>query len=317
MTRPVVVLPDPGFADEGEDLAALDRQVDPVDRSDVHRRSSGERVDEARPDREVDLETLEPDQLGHGCWTAGWTTGSSRPPAANGGPPDDIGRADGDGPIAARDVEMAGDAHAVRIDDLRRLDLTADVHRRRAARIEPAADRRVAQVRRRAGDRLEAAPVGVDVRECAEELLRVRVSRRPEDPRDRTLLGDLAGVHDQGLVAGLGDDRQVVGDQDERQAELASETLEQLEDLRLDHDVERGRRLVADDDRRVAGEGHRDHRPLAHPARQLVRVGRGAPARDPDELEQLGSRACASCRATARGGPRSARRSGRRSVGPG
>ena len=88
-------------------------------------------------------------------------------------------------------------------------------------------------------------------------------------------------------VAGLGDDRQVVGDEDQRQAELAAEALEQLEDLGLDHDVEGGRRLVADDDRRVAGEGHRDHRPLAHPARQLVRIGGGALARDADELEQL------------------------------
>ena len=33
--------------------------------------------------------------------------------------------------------------------------------------------------------------------------------------------------------------------------ELAAEVLEQLEDLGLDHDVERGRRLVADDDRRA------------------------------------------------------------------
>ena len=88
---------------------------------------------------------------------------------------------------------------------------------------------------------------------------------------DRALLGDPAGVHDQHPVARLGDDRQVVGDEDQRQAELVAEALEQLEDLGLDHDVEGGRRLVADDDRRVAGEGHRDHRPLAHAARQLVR----------------------------------------------
>ena len=70
--------------------------------------------------------------------------------------------------------------------------------------------------------------------------------------------------------------------------ELVAQLLEQLEDLRLDHDVEGGRRLVADDDRRVAGQGHRDHRPLAHAARQLVRVGAGPLACGmPDELEQL------------------------------
>ena len=69
--------------------------------------------------------------------------------------------------------------------------------------------------------------------------------------------------------------------------ELAPEVLEQLQDLGLDHDVERGRRLVADDDRRVAGEGHRDHRPLAHPAGQLVRVAAPRASRDADQLEQL------------------------------
>jgi hypothetical protein len=48
--------------------------------------------------------------------------------------------------------------------------------------------------------------------------------------------------------------------------------LHQVEDLRLDGDVERGRRLVGDQQRRAAGQRHRDHRPLAHAARQLVRI---------------------------------------------
>jgi hypothetical protein len=43
--------------------------------------------------------------------------------------------------------------------------------------------------------------------------------------------------------------REVVGDQDQRQPELAPQPLEQLEDLGLDHHVERRRRLVADHDR--------------------------------------------------------------------
>jgi hypothetical protein len=93
------------------------------------------------------------------------------------------------------------------------------------------------------------------------------MARPPEDLADRPLLGDAAGVHDQRPIACLGDDRQVVRDQDHRQPELASQALEELEDLRLDHDVERGGRLVADDDRGVAGKCHRDHRSLPHPTR--------------------------------------------------
>ena len=50
------------------------------------------------------------------------------------------------------------------------------------------------------------------------------------------------------------------------------EALEQLQDLRLGGDVERGRRLVGDQQLRLVGERHRDHRPLAHPAGELVRV---------------------------------------------
>ena len=163
----------------------------------------------------------------------------------------------------------------------------ADVHRERAARREPAAGRRVAQVRRRARDDLERPAVGVDVREGREQLPGVRVPRPGEHLGHRALLRDAAGVHDHDPVARLGDDRQVVGDEDQRQPELGAQVLEQLEDLRLDHDVERRRRLVADDDRRVAGERHRDHRPLAHPARQLVRVAAAARLRDADQLEQL------------------------------
>ena len=47
---------------------------------------------------------------------------------------------------------------------------------------------------------------------------------------------------------------------------------EQLEDLRLDGDVERGGRLVGDDERRVHDERHRDHHALAHAAGELVRI---------------------------------------------
>ena len=44
---------------------------------------------------------------------------------------------------------------------------------------------------------------------------------------------------------------------------------------------------------RVAGQGHRDHRPLAHAAGQLVRIGAAALARDAHELEQVaGALAC-------------------------
>ena len=49
----------------------------------------------------------------------------------------------------------------------------------------------------------------------------------------------------------------VVRDQDDRGAVVALE-LHELQDLRLDGDIERRRRLVCNQERRVAGERHRD-----------------------------------------------------------
>ena len=61
-----------------------------------------------------------------------------------------------------------------------------------------------------------------------------RASRRVGPGLDR-----LAGVHDHHLVAELGDDAEVVGDEEHRQAESVGEVAEEAEDLQLRGDVER------------------------------------------------------------------------------
>ena len=80
-------------------------------------------------------------------------------------------------------------------------------------------------------------------------------------------------------VGHFGDDAEIVGDEDERRSEPLLQVRDQAEDLRLDGDVERRRRLVGDEDPRLAGERQRDHRPLAHAAGQLVRILLCAPLR--------------------------------------
>ena len=108
----------------------------------------------------------------------------------------------------------------------------------------------------------------------------------------RRLLRLPAGVHHHDPVGEVGDDAEVVRDQDDRRAEPLAELAQEVEDPRLDRHVERGRRLVGDQDLRIARERHRDHHPLAHPAGELVRVlvdpaarvagcGRGRGARAP------------------------------------
>ena len=68
--------------------------------------------------------------------------------------------------------------------------------------------------------------------------------------------------------------------------------VEQVEDLRLHRDVERGGRLVGEQQLRAARERDRDHHALAHAAGELVRVlaqaalGLG----DPDRLRAAPAR---------------------------
>ncbi len=159
--------------------------------------------------------------------------------------------------------------------------------------MERAARRRADQRRRRALDRHERVEPPLDRRHRVEQTPRVRVLRPLEDLARRAVLHRAAGVHHHHGVRRLGDDAEIVRDQDDADVELALEVLDQLEDLRLHGHVERGRRLVADQDGRVVDERHRDHRALAHAARELVRVV-ARPAvgvRDPDVLEELDARA--------------------------
>ncbi len=85
-------------------------------------------------------------------------------------------------------------------------------------------------------------------------------------------LDDLAEVHDRDPVRDLADDREVVGDEDVGQVEVVLEVLQQVEDLRLNRDVERRHRLVADDQLRLQRDRAGDADPLPLAARELVRV---------------------------------------------
>ena len=62
--------------------------------------------------------------------------------------------------------------------------------------------------------------VEVEARQAAQQSPGVRVERLIEDRVHRALLHDVPGVHDQDVVAHLGDDAQVVRDQDDRRVEL-------------------------------------------------------------------------------------------------
>ena len=106
---------------------------------------------------------------------------------------------------------------------------------------------------------------------------------------DWRALDDLAGIHHGDLVADLGDHAEIVRDQNDCGSARGFQLAHQIEDLRLQRDVERGGRLVRDQQLRIAGQRHRDHHALTHAARELVRifvdplVGRG----DMDAAQQF------------------------------
>src|SRR5690606_19981885 len=94
-------------------------------------------------------------------------------------------------------------------------------------------------------------------------------------PVQRLGVGDLAHraeVHHRHAVGDVVHHRQVVGDEDHRQVVALLHLLEQVEDLRLDGDVERGDGLVADQHLGFQYEGAGQGDPLALPAGELGRA---------------------------------------------
>ena len=94
-----------------------------------------------------------------------------------------------------------------------------------------------------------------------------------DDILDRPDLGDASRIHHRDAVAGLGDDAHVMRHQHHRGAVVAPQALDQRDDLRLHGHVERGGRLVGNDQFGLGADRKRDHDALAHAAGEFMRVG--------------------------------------------
>ena len=129
----------------------------------------------------------------------------------------------------------------------------------------------------------------IEARHALEQPERVRVPRMGEYLLGAARLDERARIHDVHPLAHAGDDTQVVRDHDQGGVAVGDEVAQQVEDLCLDRDVERGCRLVGDQQLRLAGKSHRDHRALPHPTRELMGVVAqpGLRARDADLVEQV------------------------------
>ena len=83
---------------------------------------------------------------------------------------------------------------------------------------------------------------------------------------------DLPRIHHCHAVGQVAHDAKAVRDEQNAHAEALFHIAQQIEDLRLDGHVQRGRRLVSHEQFRPGGQRHRDHHALLHSAGKLVRI---------------------------------------------
>jgi hypothetical protein len=91
----------------------------------------------------------------------------------------------------------------------------------------------------------------VDTPDRTDQPLCVRVQRTGEQSFDRRFLDHAAGIHHDDPLRGLGDHAHRMGDQHDRHAETRLHFGQQIEDLRLDGDIERRGGLVRDENSRA------------------------------------------------------------------
>ena len=108
-----------------------------------------------------------------------------------------------------------------------------------------------------------------------------------EEGRLRCDLDESAEVHHRHAMAHVAHDRQVVRDEQEREPELTLEIGEEVQDLGLDRDVERGDGLVAHQEARAEGQRPCDPDPLPLAAAERMRVARHVIAGQAHRVEQL------------------------------
>ena len=97
-----------------------------------------------------------------------------------------------------------------------------------------------------------------------------------ENGQHLALLHDLPLVHHDYSVGYLGDDAEIVRDEDDAYAQVVAQVAQQTEYASLHRHVQGGGWFVGEKNVRVGDQGHRDHGALAHAAGKLMRVGTGS-----------------------------------------
>ena len=130
-----------------------------------------------------------------------------------------------------------------------------------------------------------AAHAGNGLQKCA----RIGMLRVAKQLAHRCLFDHLSAIHHHDAIRDARDHAQIMGDPDDRHAQLLAQLFDQLDDLRLNGHVQRRGGFIRDQHFGIASQRNGNHHPLPHAARKLVRVVFQAPSSvgDPDQLQQL------------------------------
>ena len=104
-----------------------------------------------------------------------------------------------------------------------------------------------------------------------------------------SFLHHLSRIHDNDLVADLGDHAKVMGDEDNGHSQFIFQFFQKFYNLCLDRHIQGRGRLVRNQKLRITGECHGNHDPLTHAAGKLVRILFDPPFRlvDSDKRQKL------------------------------
>ena len=93
-----------------------------------------------------------------------------------------------------------------------------------------------------------------------------------KDLPHRPLLHHAACIHHSDMITHPRHDTEIMGDEDDGEAGFGLDILQQLQILRLNRDVERGRRFIRNQHLGVRAECYGPHHALFHATGHLVRV---------------------------------------------
>ncbi|MNZ76717.1 hypothetical protein D3C78_952340 [compost metagenome] len=113
---------------------------------------------------------------------------------------------------------------------------------------------------------------GTQNRNRGQERTGIGMFAAMEDIRRRADFHLLAAIHDDGAVGDLSHHTHIMGDEQNRRAFLFLKRLDEVQYLALNGHIERGRRLVGDQQLRPGRKRHGDHHALAHAAGKAMRI---------------------------------------------